>query len=854
MPATTRSRGKPSAITTYRSTPAAPKQQEFSHRRRSAKTYGKSRPRREMKQETLTQMDFTSSAMHDFVDLDDDDDEKEEEDEETKIVELEPLRPAEKAKAKAKSRNSRRRTAGEELDVEEKSRQSKRRKTLGDSPNPSVSSSFHTQTLTQMLSTNDREEDPWQIEDSQDDEDSKLVMETPRKGPVQHSKSEAHEDIASAVPSLIKSATPANRQKRTEIPSSQSPLTPILLRYNSTPHHSPLITKSTNVEAPSPILKNQASRKTPRNAVIPDSYSTAHDSSPIATPQKSTVKATPSKRLRFDLPDDKENITPGRTKPKSPKPKSQSTGRRPLQEVPDSDEEIDEDLDETEYETEDDEYGARDPESPTPKRFQNVVPPVENTEPKLESSQTVDRPLEGALEQVVPSGGRLSSIELGQEPRDGVTSVPGHESAASPDSGLGERDSPLERPDVVIEARVSNQELDPEPDTEVEVETPKPSRVELGIIGTGPASAADQTLELAPSELDENEDATYDLPPSQDYLYTQGLESQRLPLDSIRALGPQTPRSDIMVSLHPEHIARIVDRTKNHEFRAWKIPQQVNRIWVYITRPESELKYMCLFGEPKMPGEIKDEKGVGNVDFNQGKMAAKFAYEILQVYELNNPVSLDEMKRKGWVVGAPQKYTYIPPAVVGELTANLRCALFEDKSQSQSAPTQGVSESQELKAQLQSDADYSTQHHSEDTIDEVIPASQSPRKESGNSEDAADRRDFARPALSRVRSTLSNPGSPSLPPSQRQRSFVRPSQATTVSQVSSSPAMISPGKSGRHPIPLSSSSPTALRRTQSSLRSSQFPTTSQMLPDSLLNDDIQEPPPIVWDSADEHSD
>lgn len=420
-----------------------------------------------------------------------------------------------------------------------------------------------------------------------------------------------------------------------------------------------------------------------------------------------------------------------------------------MQEVPDSDEDLDEDPDETEYETEDDEYGAHDPESPTPKRFQNVAPVVENTEAELESSKTVRHSPKGAPQAVVPSGSQISNHELGLELCEDVPSAPEHEPVASPNLRLGERDS-----------RVLDQELDLEAGTEIDVETPRPSRVKQGAIDPGPASAVERIPEPALSEQDENEDTADDLSPSQDYLYTQGLESQRLPLDSIRALGPQTPHSDIMVSLHPEHIAKIVDRTKNHEFRAWKIPQQVSRIWVYITRPESELRYMCLFSEPKMPGEIQDEKGIGNVEFNQGKKMAKFAYEILQVYELNNPVSLDEMKKKGWVAGAPQKYTYIPPAVVGELTSNLRCALFEDKSQSQSAPHQGVSESQELKAQLQSDADYSTQHNVEETMDEVIPASQSPRKDSANAEGEADRGDLARPALSRVLSMSSNQGSP----------------------------------------------------------------------------------------------
>ncbi|KAI1129366.1 hypothetical protein F5Y10DRAFT_238448 [Nemania abortiva] len=826
MPAQTRSRGKQPATTIYRSTSAAPRQQEFPNRRRSVKTYGRTKAPK-MKQETLTQMHFTSSAMQDFIDNVDDDEEetKEEDDEEEKEnVKLEFVEPAAKAKPKSRSRSSRRKTAGDELETDENPRQSKRRKTLGDSPSPSISSSFHTQTLTQMLSTGERKKDPWQIEDSQDDEDSNSIVETPRKGSRYHTRGEPLEGIDSAVPSLIKSATPVNRQKRTEIPSSNSPPTPMLQRYSPAPH-SPLIAKSTNIGAPSPTLKTLS--KTPRNAVIPDSYSTAHDSSPAPT-EKSTVKATPSKRLRFDLPDDKENITPGRTKPKSPKPKTQSTGRQPLQEVPDSDEELydvlDEDPDETEYETEDDEYGTGDPESPTPKRFQNV-PSAENPEPQLDSSRS------SVVEETTPTRSQILNQRLGLEPRGETSFILGHEVAASPNPSVG-----------------------------TEAETSESPRPEAGAVGSAPTSTAERALEIAPSQQSENEDVANDLSPSQDYgytqAYTQGLESQRLPLDSIRALGPQTPHSDIMVSLHPEHIARIVDRTKNHEFRAWKIPQQVSRIWVYITRPESQLRYMCQFGEPKIPGEIEDEKGIGNIEFNEGKTAAKFAYGILQVYELNNPVSLDEMKKKGWVAGAPQKYTYIPPAVVGELTANLRCALFEEEtSQPKSPAREGVSESQELKTQLQNDADYSTQHYSDPT-DEVIPASQSPRKDSGTSEAVAETRDFARPPLPRVRSTTSSHGSPSLP-SQGQRSFVRPSQATTVSQVSSSP-LISPGKPGPRPILISSdpgsSSPTLIRRVHSSLRSSQFPTTSQMLPDSLLNDDIQEPPPIVWDSADEHSD
>ncbi|KAF2966412.1 hypothetical protein GQX73_g7162 [Xylaria multiplex] len=840
MPTQTRSRGKPSATTTYRSTAAAPKQQEFPRRRRSVKTYGRRKSGREMNQGTLTQMDFTSSAMHDFINLSDNNDEKKDETEyedDKENVEFEPPKPVEKSKPKTKSQSNRRKTAGDELDFEEEPRRSKRRKTLGDSPNLSVSGSFHTQTLTQMMSTNNMES--WHIEDFEEDGDSKLVVRTPKKGSARHAKTEPQEGTESAVPSLIESATPANRQKK-----DGNPILPVA--------GDTYVITSTNVTASSPILKNP--RKTPRHAVIPDSYSTAHESSPVLS-QKSTVKATPSKRLRFALPDDKENITPGRTKPKSPKPKSQTPGRRPLQEVPDSDD----DLDETEYETTDDEFGSNNPESPTPKRFQNIVPPVQNlelepeSELELDPSQTAHSP-EEATEPAILRETQLINHTVSVEPFETV-SVPKQRPVTSHNLRSGKRDLSVERAKVVTESGPLNQELDLEHSTDgeagAEAEAPE-SPMKQEVTNFAPVSRLERTPEPVPSEQAENDDTADDISPSQDYLYTQGAESQRLPLDSIRALGPQTPHSDIMVSLHPEHIGRIVDRSKDHEFRVWKIPQQVSRVWIYITRPESELRYMCLFGDPKTPGEIQNTKGIGNAEFDQGRMAAKFAYEILQVYELNNPVSLDEMKRKGWVAGAPQKYTYIPPAVVGELTSNLRCALFEEPSRSENIQDKRISESQELKAQLQSDADYSTQHYSE-TIEEVIPASQSPRKDNVNPEALADRQDFVRPALTRVRSRSSNHGSPSLP-GRKQRHSVRASQATTVSQVSSSP-VISPTKSRPRPITLSSqsggSSPTLFRRTQSSLRSSQFPTPSQMLPDSLLNADIREPPTIVWDSADD---
>ncbi|ORY61298.1 uncharacterized protein BCR38DRAFT_318794, partial [Pseudomassariella vexata] len=117
-------------------------------------------------------------------------------------------------------------------------------------------------------------------------------------------------------------------------------------------------------------------------------------------------------------------------------------------------------------------------------------------------------------------------------------------------------------------------------------------------------------------------------------------------------------RSDIIISIYGNHVANMVNRTKTYEFRAWRIPESVHRVWIYMTKPDSILKYMCIFGPAKTEGEI-DDKGIGNADFNQGrKKSAKYAYEVQQMYELNNPVPLERMRKHGWPT-APQKYAYM---------------------------------------------------------------------------------------------------------------------------------------------------------------------------------------------------
>ncbi|KAI1454457.1 hypothetical protein F4805DRAFT_439620 [Annulohypoxylon moriforme] len=822
MPPQTRSRGKPSAGGSYRSTAAAPKQQLFPARRKHVKTYGRPRSsRRDPKQETLTQMAFVSPSMPEDPLISEDEDE----DENDHVEEQEVSAPVEVTKPKKRARESRRKTAGDEIVTNEKPRDTKRRKTLGDVPPSNPSSSFHTQTLTQLLSVKNEDEQDglWQINDS-DDDVADLIMETPTKP--NHTSSKVYETLPepqagtkSSIPSVVQSVTPINRRQRSVIPSSSTTVTtpsetPIAPRFSMT-QNSPLAGKSTNLNAPSPIIKKL--NKTPKlveDRVIQDSYGTSH-SSPATSVQSPTAKVTPIKQLRFNIPpDDKENYTPTRTEPKPPKAPGEGTSRIPLKEIPDS-----------EYDSD---------------------------ETHMEGEEVIRAHIRAHHD--IPAG-NVPDTDDPNDPEDPETCYGdiGVETQAE-----FERIRGLDESDSLEESRSRSA-----------TPTPKPKRKQKQILRASqaasdstPVSASASVVKETPLSSPRREPLDENVADAHTQVYTQGFESQRLPLDTIRSLGIQTDNSDIMVSLHPEPLARILDQTKDHEFRVWKIPPTVSRIWIYSTRPFSELKYMCLLSDPKIPGEIENEKGIGNAEFNQGKQTAKFAYEIKQVYELNNPVSLEEMKKKGWVSAAPQKYIWVPQAVVGELTANLKCALFgqeeKDAEDALMAGSPNVTESQELKAQLQSDVDYSTQHQSSGNVNEAIPSTQSPIKSSGRKSQSGDIRDFVKPAMPRLSSGFSVQ-SQREPLGERSQGSVRPSQATTVSSPAISPekslpqAILITSEASAHSI--HSSSPTAYRNARnSSLRSSQFLTRSQMLPDSLVNEEIQEPPPIIWDSEDEQSD
>ena len=112
----------------------------------------------------------------------------------------------------------------------------------------------------------------------------------------------------------------------------------------------------------------------------------------------------------------------------------------------------------------------------------------------------------------------------------------------------------------------------------------------------------------------------------------------------------------IYVSINPGPTSKIVQGIKNHEFRNYIPKKSFKFLYVYVTAPQSQLKYVIEIGDiVKYPKKL-ESNGDGNHDFNIGKKS-KYAYPIIKVYELACPISLEELKNKFGFV-PPQAFSY----------------------------------------------------------------------------------------------------------------------------------------------------------------------------------------------------
>jgi predicted transcriptional regulator len=812
-----------------------------------------------------------------------------------------------------------------DMELTPEKRPQKRRRTMGDTP----SSSFHTQTITQMIprAGHDGDEDVEHFSDLEDEEedDENEDSKTSRKMEGQVPNKALSHVTDSRATSMVPQ-TPVHKKAKKdvyEVPSSQpTPGTPIATtpfdteRFRIPPLRSPLQERTPNINPSlprSPTLETTTRR--PRSMVVEDSYSSAPGlpssdpiRSPFKVPRLPYIKEAASARASMELGE----LVPGRLPASSIHAVGEGSAtntRRPLGEIeleiPDSDDEL-LSLGPTPVKSVTDAVPPSTPSNVASLRSRLLV----QTTPKL-SSEEDDREIESSDAELDPgsptpvarkvhsSNPRPNSQKAGQRgnaPSSATVHGPSeHTTAITPTplsrtvqvQGLETREDDLlaatpltsqkSAPKSAASRNTGSRTVEVEPtaktqekELEDEMVTATPLASQRSA-GKSPPShnTRSRKVQVQIPEETQDEDVTQDTPAAKSQYYTQGVESQRVPLEAIRAMAPQTDRSDIIISIHPEPADLIANGRKSHEFRNYKILSTVSRIWIYVTSPICELRYMAIIGPAKQPGEIDDNSGTGNREFNAGT-GSKYAHELLQVYQLNNPVSLAKMKENGWVQGPPQKYTFIPPAVVGQLLGNLQRELFPEGPQSNLEESQGMlSTPQQIEDQLRSDIIHSTQLAPEGAMDNAIVLSSQGEPSQGQRTPAEKRTSdevFARPQLPASKTPTSAQRLPTLPqlpslsslPPNRDANAVRPSQATTASEASS--PGVSPEKSLPRPVLLTSSGPSFpdylddespvrfVPGQHYSLASSQL-----RLPESLMVDDVRQPPDIR-DSDEEEDD
>ncbi|KAL7904416.1 hypothetical protein GGI35DRAFT_201592 [Trichoderma velutinum] len=137
--------------------------------------------------------------------------------------------------------------------------------------------------------------------------------------------------------------------------------------------------------------------------------------------------------------------------------------------------------------------------------------------------------------------------------------------------------------------------------------------------------------------------------------HDQFFESQRVPLHILQSFTPVSARTDILLPIPSNVLSSLVDGSKPFLHLIYRVPEQVRRFWLL---DQETLRYMACV----QPGEPS---------------GSDWDYRVDQVYELNNPVEERDMQEEGWVTGQVRRYIYLPPAIVGQLLWNLRCATFD---------------------------------------------------------------------------------------------------------------------------------------------------------------------------------
>ena len=131
-------------------------------------------------------------------------------------------------------------------------------------------------------------------------------------------------------------------------------------------------------------------------------------------------------------------------------------------------------------------------------------------------------------------------------------------------------------------------------------------------------------------------------------------------------------KNNILISIHPQHVAKILSGEKRFEFRKKVPPDSVRRMVIYATAPIMKVVAVAeingkLSAKPESIWKItRHASGITKQHFNDyfHERDIAHALEIGEVTELDNPLPLNDISLS---LVAPQSYAFMDDSLVNKL-------------------------------------------------------------------------------------------------------------------------------------------------------------------------------------------
>lgn len=177
---------------------------------------------------------------------------------------------------------------------------------------------------------------------------------------------------------------------------------------------------------------------------------------------------------------------------------------------------------------------------------------------------------------------------------------------------------------------------------------------------------------------------------------TMTAMSAALPPYSSAPPSPAPPH-EVVITVQPPHLAAIAAGTQNTELRGYDVPS--TRWWIYEPAPFNALKYVAEVAVVPVPtpssstagsssssvddtvDDAADSSGSDDTDATVEAENAAYAYQILRLEELEPPLPLHELRRRGWLRGAPHTYAFVSDGMRADLESVERRLVFDNRDE-----------------------------------------------------------------------------------------------------------------------------------------------------------------------------